>query len=202
MGQKSFAFAALTTNDAFDALGIEGNYSLIKIYGEYGADMNKLTHELEKLSSVPYMMFTNFVSKVAEYKEFNRLVAIFSITLLGMMVFAAVTLLSSQLYIKTRLSLPTYALYRVNGLSLCSVGLTYFLEIIGAYIVGAVLSLPFTYILLRYAIDLSDALIKKFYPITTALHILFFVLLLTALSVIPSAMLLYRRRDNVVMDIL
>ena len=77
MGQKSFAFAALTTNDAFDALGIEGNYSLIKIYGEYGADMNKLTHELEKLSSVPYMMFTNFVSKVAEYRSLIDLLLFF-----------------------------------------------------------------------------------------------------------------------------
>ena len=195
------ACSVITVNSAFDELNIPALYSVISIYTDIHADNELIATELESEGlSLPYMIFENWSSDVQNYKIYNLLIGIFSVTFVCILVAVAFILLLSQFYMKTNLSLSTYALYRINGLPFHSLLLSCFVQVVITYLIGATLSIPITITLLKASMKILN--IKYFLPIDVHAAVIGSVLLILLVSLIPSVILLYKRKNNVVMDVI
>ena len=150
-----------------DELGIPAAYSVVSIYTDIDANNTVIANELQELGlDYPNMTFENWSSDVRTYKVYNLLVSIFSVTFIAILIFVTFTMMLIQLFIKTRLSLSTYTLYRINGLTFGKLIRSLILQLLMVYSVGVVyLALPHrSYIIkllfpLRYPITLDTLIL-------------------------------------------
>jgi hypothetical protein len=193
------AVSVITVNDALDKLNIPALYSVMNIYTDIEADNAIIADELEiEGLSLPYMTFENWSSDVRNYKIYNLLVAIFAITLVVILAVVAFILFLSQFYIKTNLSLPVYSLYRINGLSFNSLLISCFAQVIITYFIGVICSVPITIYLLKKSMKILN--LQYYLSVKTYILIALFVFLILIISLIPSIILLGKRKNNILMD--
>lgn len=194
------AVSVITANDALDKLNIPALYSVISIYTDVNANNDLIAAELESEGlSLPYMTFENWSSDVRNYKIYNLLVSIFAVTLVVILTVVAFVLFLSQFYIKTSLGLPIYALYRINGLNFNSLLLSCFAQVIGTYLIGAVLSIPITTYLLKTSMKILN--LEYYLPANVHAMVIAFVFLILTISLIPSVILLSKRKNNIIIDV-
>ena len=136
-------YSILTTNDAFGQLGIPGDYSFIQVYTKTNTDYDVARDLLYTYAQkVPHMSMEDWQAEVSSYKIYNTLVALFAIILVWILTVASFLLISNQLIMKTRMSLPAYALHRVNGLSYKALISNWMLQVGGCFVFGCILSIP------------------------------------------------------------
>jgi hypothetical protein len=148
---------------------------------------------------LPHMVFENWSSDMESYKIYNLLVAMFAIIFVCILVVVGFILFVSQFFIKTNLSLPTYALYRINGLSLNSILRSWLIQALLMCLVGVALSVPLTIYLMNKFMAMVD--LRNFLSVNAQIAVVLSVFAMVAISAIPSVILLYKRRDNVVCDV-
>lgn len=194
------ACSVLTVNEALDKLEIPASYSVISIYTDVNADNAVIADELRSLGlEYPNMTFENWSSDVRTYKMFNLLVSIFSVTFMAILTVVTFTMLLIQFYIKTRLSLSTYTLYRINGLSFRKLLVSLLLQLFVVFSVGTVLSVPMTWLLIKNSFKVATTITYYFSQYSYLLVVLG-VFVLMVVSFIPSLILLYKRKNNILLD--
>ncbi len=190
----------LTANEALDELGIPAAYSVVSIYTDIDANNTVIANELQELGlDYPNMTFENWSSDVRTYKVYNLLVSIFSVTFIAILIFVTLTMLLIQLFIKTRLSLSTYTLYRINGLTFGKLIRSLILQLLMVYSVGGVLSVPMTWLLIKNGFNILNSITYYFSPLNF-LSVILSVFVLMLVSFIPSLILLYKRKNNILLD--
>lgn len=196
-------FSVLTANDAFDVLGVPAKYSTLSIYTDNKADNEKIAAELSELCvNYPKMTFENWSSDIRSYKIYNMLVGIFAVTFIIILIVSSLILLSSQLYIKTRLSASSYSLFRINGLSFRKLLASLSLQNIVMFIIGAILSYPITQQLIKISMKLYDINSVSIYlPMKNHIIVIVYILLIYIISSIPSVAYLIKQKNNVLKDI-
>ena len=194
------ACSVLTANEALDELGIPAAYSVVSIYTDIDANNTVIANELQELGlDYPNMTFENWSSDVRTYKVYNLLVSIFSVTFIAILIFVTFTMLLIQLFIKTRLSLSTYTLYRINGLTFGKLIRSLLLQLLMVYSVGVVLSAPMTWLLIKNGFNILNSITYYFSPLNF-LSVILSVFVLMLVSFIPSLILLYKRKNNILLD--
>ena len=194
------ACSVLTANEALDELGIPAAYSVISIYTDVGANNTLIAKELQVLGlDYPNMTFENWSSDVRTYKIYNLLVAIFAVTFMVILTVVTFTMLLIQLVIKTRLSLSTYTLYRINGLSFRKLIASLLLQLVAAFSIGAILSVPMTWLIIKKGFNILGA-ITHYFTQSDYLFVVLSVFVLMIVSFIPSLVILYKRKNNILLD--
>ncbi len=194
------ACSVLTANEALDELGIPATYSVVSIYTDIDANNTLIAKELQVLGlDYPNMTFENWSSDVRTYKIYNLLVTIFAVTFMGILTVVTFTMLLIQLVIKTRLSLSTYTLYRINGLSFRKLIASLLLQLVAAFSIGAILSVPMTWLLIKKGFNILGA-ITHYFTQSDYLFVVLSVFLLMIVSFIPSLVILYKRKKNILLD--
>ncbi|MBE6694597.1 MAG: hypothetical protein E7589_07520 [Ruminococcaceae bacterium] len=194
------ACSVLTANEALDELGIPATYSVVSIYTDIDADNTVIANVLQELGlDYPNMTFENWSSDVRTYKVYNLLVSIFSVTFIAILIFVTFTMLLIQLFIKTRLSLSTYTLYRINGLTFGKLIRSLILQLLMVYSVGVVLSVPMTWLLIKNGFNILNSITYYFSPLNF-LSVILSVFVLMLVSFIPSLILLYKRKNNILLE--
>lgn len=194
------ACSLLTANEALDELGIPAAYSVISIYTDVGANNTLIAKELQVLGlDYPNMTFENWSSDVRTYKIYNLLVAIFAVTFMVILTVVTFTMLLIQLVIKTRLSLSTYTLYRINGLSFRKLIASLLLQLVAAFSIGAILSVPMTWLIIKKSFNILGA-ITHYFTQSDYLFVVLSVFVLMIVSFIPSLVILYKRKNNILLD--
>lgn len=194
------ACSVLTANEALDELGIPATYSAVSIYTDVDANNTLIAKELQVLGlDYPNMTFENWSSDVRTYKIYNLLVAIFAVTFMVILTVVTFTMLLIQLVIKTRLSLSTYTLYRINGLSFRKLIASLLLQLVAAFSIGAILSVPMTWLLIKKGFNILGA-ITHYFTQSDYLFVVLSVFVLMIVSFIPSLVILYKRKNNILLD--
>ena len=194
------ACSVLTANEALDELGIPATYSVVSIYTDIDANNTLIAKELQVLGlDYPNMTFENWSSDVRTYKIYNLLVAIFAVTFMVILTVVTFTMLLIQLVIKTRLSLSTYTLYRINGLSFQKLIASLLLQLVAAFSIGAILSVPMTWLIIKKSFNILGAITHCFTQ-SDYLFVVLSVFVLMVVSFIPSLVILYKRKDNIIID--
>lgn len=194
------ACSILTANEALDELGIPAAYSVVSIYTDVDANNTLIAKELQVLGlDYPNMTFENWSSDVRTYKIYNLLVAIFAVTFMTILTVVTFTMLLIQLVIKTRLSLSTYTLYRINGLSFRKLIASLLLQLVAAFSIGAILSVPMTWLIIKKSFNILGA-ITHYFTQSDYLFVVLSVFVLMVVSFIPSLVILYKRKDNILID--
>ena len=194
------ACSVLTANEALDELGIPAAYSVVSIYTDVDANNTLIAKELQVLGlDYPNMTFENWSSDVRTYKIYNLLVAIFAVTFMVILTVVTFTMLLIQLVIKTRLSLSTYTLYRINGLSFRKLIASLLLQLVAAFSIGAILSVPMTWLIIRKGFNILGA-ITHYFTQSDYLFVVLSVFVLMIVSFIPSLVILYKRKNNILLD--
>ena len=194
------ACSVLTANEALDELGIPAAYSVVSIYTDIDANNTVIANELQELGlDYPNMTFENWSSDVRTYKVYNLLVSIFSVTFIAILIFVTFTMLLIQLFIKTRLSLSTYTLYRINGLTFGKLIRSLLMQLLMVYSVGVVLSVPMTWLLIKNGFNILNSITYYFSPLNF-LSVILSVFVLMVVSFIPSLILLYKRKNNILLE--
>lgn len=196
-------FSVLTANDAFDVLGVPAKYSTISIYTDDKADNDNIASELSELCvGYPKMTLENWSSDIKSYKIYNMLVYIFAVTLIVIIVISSLILLSSQMYIKTKLSASSYSLFRINGLSFKKLLSSLCLQNILMFIIGSSISYPFTQQLIKKSMKLySVNRVSIYLPSETHITVISFMLLIFVLSYIPSIICILKQKNNILKEI-
>ena len=196
-------FSVLTANDAFDVLGVPAKYSTISIYTDNKADNDNIASELSELCvGYPKMTLENWSSDIKSYKIYNMLVYIFAVTLIVIIVISSLILLSSQMYIKTKLSASSYSLFRINGLSFKKLLSSLCLQNILMFIIGSSISYPFTQQLIKKSMKLySVNRVSIYLPSETHITVISFMLLIFVLSYIPSIICILKQKNNILKEI-
>jgi len=145
------------------------------------------------------MTFENWSSDVRTYKIYNLLVAIFAVTFMVILTVVTFTMLLIHLVIKTRLSLSTYTLYRINGLSFRKLIASLLLQLVAAFSIGAILSAPMTWLIIKIGFNISST-ITYYFTQSDYLFVVLSVFVLMVVSFIPSLVILYKRKDNIIID--
>lgn len=193
------ACSVLTVNEALDKLEIPASYSVISIYTDVNADNAVIADELRTLGlEYPNMTFENWSSDVRTYKMYNLLVSIFAMTFIAILTVVTFTMLLIQFYIKTRLSLSTYTLYRINGLSFRKLLVSLLLQLFVVFSVGMVLSVPMTWLLIKKSFKIATT-ITYYFSKYNYLSVILSVFVLMVVSFIPSLVLLYKRKNNILL---
>ena len=194
------ACSVLTANEALDELGIPAAYSVVSIYTDVDANNTLIAKELQVLGlDYPNMTFENWSSDVRTYKVYNLLVAIFAVTFMVILTVVTFTMLLIQLVIKTRLSLSTYALYRINGLSFRKLIASLLLQLVVAFSIGATLSVPMTWLVIKKGFNILGT-ITHYFTQSDYLFVVLSVFVLMVVSFIPSLVILYKRKNNILLD--
>ena len=194
------ACSVLTANEALDELGIPAAYSVVSIYTDVGANNTLIAKELQVLGlDYPNMTFENWSSDVRTYKIYNLLVAIFAVTFMVILTVVTFTMLLIQLVIKTRLSLSTYTLYRINGLSFRKLIASLLLQLVAAFSIGAILSVPMTWLIIKKSFNILGA-ITHYFTQSDYLFVVLSVFVLMIVSFIPSLVILYKRKNNILLE--
>ena len=194
------ACSVLTANEALDELGIPAAYSVVSIYTDVGANNTLIAKELQVLGlDYPNMTFENWSSDVRTYKIYNLLVAIFAVTFMVILTVVTFTMLLIQLVIKTKLSLSTYTLYRINGLSFRKLIASLLLQLVAAFSIGAILSVPMTWLIIKKSFNILGA-ITHYFTQSDYLFVVLSVFVLMIVSFIPSLVILYKRKNNILLD--
>ena len=194
------ACSVLTANEVLDELGIPAAYSVVSIYTDVDANNTLIAKELQVLGlDYPNMTFENWSSDVRTYKIYNLLVAIFAVTFMVILTVVTFTMLLIQLVIKTRLSLSTYTLYRVNGLSFRKLIASLLLQLVAAFSIGAILSVPMTWLIIKKSFNILGA-ITHYFTQSDYLFVVLSVFVLMIVSFIPSLVILYKRKNNILLD--
>lgn len=194
------ACSVLTVNEALDKLEIPAGYSVVSIYTDINADNEKIAEELQTLGlSRPNMTFEDRSSDVRTYKILNLLVRIFSVTLITIMAVITLAVLTMLLFTKTRLSLPDFLLYRMNGLSFLKLIRFLTLQLLVFYAIGAALSYPLTILLIGKSFHVVGP-VSYWFSNGDFLTVATAVLGITCVSFIPSFIILRRRKDNVIIE--
>lgn len=194
------ACSVLTANEALDELGIPATYSVVSIYTDIDANNTLIAKELQVLGlDYPNMTFENWSSDVRTYKIYNLLVAIFAVTFMVILTVVTFTMLLIQLVIKTRLSLSTYTLYRINGLSFRKLIASLLLQLVAAFSIGAILSVPMTWLIIKKSFNILGA-ITHYFTQSDYLFVVISVFVLMIVSFIPSLVILYKRKNNILLD--
>ena len=111
-------FRFLTSNQAFDALGMERTYDRVRVYGEAGADPVQLEETLLRFASAhPDMSFDNRYSRMVEYRQYFWMLSILAGTLSVLAVFMGLVMLGSQLLLQVTENRKWYGLYQVAGVT-------------------------------------------------------------------------------------
>lgn len=194
------ACSVLTANEALDELEIPAAYSVVSIYTDVDANNTLIAKELQVLGlDYPNMTFENWSSDVRTYKIYNLLVAIFAVTFMVILTVVTFTMLLIQLVIKTRLSLSTYTLYRINGLSFRKLIASLLLQLVAAFTIGTILSAPMTWLIIKIGFNISST-ITYYFTQSDYLFVVLSVFVLMVVSFIPSLVILYKRKDNILID--
>ena len=193
------SFSFLTTNDAFETLGVPTKYSTLSIYTDNNADNAKIAEDISELClKYPKMTFENWSSDIESYKIYNMLVRLFTVTFIVILIISSLALLSSQLYIKTMMSSSSYSLYRLNGLSFGMLFRSLWLQNIIIYVIGAVISYPITKLLIKISMQISDLKSVSIYlPNKAQIIVILSVLLILVVSYIPSMICIFKQKDNI-----
>ncbi len=194
------ACSVLTANEALNELGIPATYSVISIYTDVDANNTLIAKELQVLGlDYPNMIFENWSSDVRTYKIYNLLVAIFAVTFMVILTVVTFTMLMIQFVIKTRFSLSTYTLYRINGLSFRKLIASLLLQLVAAFSIGAILSVPMTWLIIKKGFNILGT-ITHYFTQSDYLLVVLSVFVLMVVSFIPSFVILYKRKDNIIID--
>ena len=194
------ACSVLTANEALDELGIPAAYSVVSIYTDVDANNTLIAKELQVLGlDYPNMTFENWSSDVRTYKVYNLLVAIFAVTFMVILTVVTFTMLLIQLVIKTRLSLSTYTLYRINGLSFRKLIASLLLQLVAAFSIGAILSVPMTWLIIKKSFNILGA-ITHYFTQSDYLFVVLSVFVLMIVSFIPSLVILCKRKNNILLE--
>lgn len=194
------ACSVLTANEALDELGIPATYSVVSIYTDVDANNTLIAKELQVLGlDYPNMTFENWSSDVRTYKIYNLLVAIFAVTFMVILTVVTFTMLLIQFVIKTRLSLSTYTLYRINGLSFRKLIASLLLQLVAVFTIGTILSAPMTWLIIKKSFNILGA-ITHYFTQSDYLFVVLSVFVLMVVSFIPSLVILYKRKDNILID--
>ena len=194
------ACSVLTANEVLDELGIPAAYSVVSIYTDVGANNTLIAKELQVLGlDYPNMTFENWSSDVRTYKIYNLLVAIFAVTFMVILTVVTFTMLLIQLVIKTKLSLSTYTLYRINGLSFRKLIASLLLQLVAAFSIGAILSVPMTWLIIKKSFNILGA-ITHYFTQSDYLFVVLSVFVLMIVSFIPSLVILYKRKNNILLE--
>ena len=194
------ACSVLTANEVLDELGIPAAYSVVSIYTDVDANNTLIAKELQVLGlDYPNMTFENWSSDVRTYKIYNLLVAIFAVTFMVILTVVTFTMLLIQLVIKTRLSLSTYTLYRINGLSFRKLIASLLLQLVAAFSIGAILSVPMTWLIIKKGFNILGT-ITHYFTQSDYLFVVLSLFVLMVVSFIPSLVILYKRKDNIIID--
>ena len=130
------------------------------------------------------------------------LVYIFAVTLIVIIVISSLILLSSQMYIKTKLSASSYSLFRINGLSFKKLLSSLCLQNILMFIIGSSISYPFTQQLIKKSMKLySVNRVSIYLPSETHITVISFMLLIFVLSYIPSIICILKQKNNILKEI-
>lgn len=194
------ACSVLTANEALDELGIPTTYSVVSIYTDVDANNTLIAKELQVLGlDFPNMTFENWSSDVRTYKIYNLLVTIFAVTFMVILTVVTFTMLLIQFVIKTRLSLSTYTLYRINGLSFRKLIASLLLQLVAAFSIGAILSVPMTWLIIKKSFNILGAM-TYYFTQSDYLFVVLSVFVLMVVSFIPSLVILYKQKNNIFLD--
>lgn len=194
------ACSILTANEALDELDIPARYSVVSIFTDTDADNEKIAEELQTLGlSLPNMTLENRSSDVRTYKILNLLVAIFSVTLITIIVVITFAVLTILQLTKTRLNLPTFRLYRVNGLGFRKLIRILALQLLTFYVAGVSLSYPLAFLLIRTSFHVVGAA-SYYFSNMDFLSVGAAVLGISCVSFVPSFIILLKRKDNVILE--
>lgn len=145
------------------------------------------------------MTFENWSSDVRTYKIYNLLVLFFALTLMFILAVVTLTMLLIQFYFKTKLSLSTYTLYRINGLSFRKLIVSLLLQLFIVFSIGTVLSVPMSWLLIKNSFMIATSVTYYFSQFNYLLVILSVFMLITV-SFIPSLVFLFKRKNNILLD--
>jgi hypothetical protein len=147
--------AVLTTNEAFDVLGIPGNYSAVSIYTKPEFSDNDLINHFSEISAkVPAMEFQNWITDTKTYKIYNILIAVYVTLLLSILAVTTFVIIASGLYNITRFSIKTYSLLRINGLQFNKIVRLQFIQLTAVILIGIIIGIPVSVLtILHFGID-------------------------------------------------
>ena len=111
-------FRFLTSNQAFDVLGMERTYDRVRVYGEAGADPVQMEETMLRFAAAhPDMSFDNRYSRMVEYRQYFWMLSILAGTLSVLAVFMGLVMLGSQLLLQVTENRKWYGLYQVAGVT-------------------------------------------------------------------------------------
>jgi ABC-type lipoprotein release transport system permease subunit len=189
----------LTTNDAFDILGIPGNYSTVSIYTNPDFSDNVLINHFSEISSeVPSMEFQNWISDTKTYKIYNILIAVYVTLLLSILTVTTFVIIASGLYNTTRFSIRTYALLRINGLQFNQIVKLLFIQSTAVTLIGIIIGIPVSVLtIMLFGINQSFNAFKEFmyfFPLENYFLISLSIAAIGIIAAIPSIVYLQKNK--------
>ena len=183
-------FRFLTSNQAFDALGMERTYDRVRVYGEAGADPVQLEETLLRFASAhPDMSFDNRYSRMVEYRQYFWMLSILTGTLSALAVLMGLVMLGSQLLLQVTENRKRYGLYQVAGVTRRRLMLRTAAPVEAACALAWLASLFLGRWLAEYFWGLGDAYLAQ----THGLALLPAALILAGLAMIPAGRFLCRQ---------
>jgi len=194
--------AFLTTNEAFDVLDIQANYSIVSVYANSNYSENDLTNRFAEFSAqVPTMEFQNWITDTKTYKIFNLMITIYVSILLAILAFTTLIVITSQLFNLTQFSIKIYTLLRLNGLKFCTIIRLIFIQSGFAIFIGGIIGIPVSFLLIRYFgieqdLDVINEILYYF-PIKYFLYVFALLSFIGLLAIIPSLIILSKNKNNI-----
>lgn len=196
------ALTFLTVNEAFEALDITALYSIVSVYTKPNYSDNELTNRYVELSAqVPSMQFQNWIIDTKTYKVFNLMISVYVFVLIVILLLTTFAILSSQQLNLTRFSFKTYSLFRLNGMKLNQIVMSSFTHSNVAVLIGTLIGIPISVFIIIFfgigkALDSFDTFLYYF-PLETFIYILISIVIIWAISIVPSVIELHKNSDNI-----
>ncbi len=197
----SDVYRFLTLNEAFDSLGLNDTYNRFRIYTTPDSDAEAMSQKMAlHQAQFPYMLLVDKQAELTNYKRLNSMVDIFTISLIALVMLLTTVSLTSQFLTKTKLNMKKYALLRINGLSINRLIQSWLIQLLCLFLVGMIISLPISIFLICGWFDIEFSLIFDIVPLGKVLFLIASLAALTGISIIPSIVLIKRRRQNFLQD--
>ncbi len=195
-------FIILTVEEGLASLGLDATYSVASIYAEDEEKTGAVIYEY--FEQEKHMILEDWAAEMREYKTYQFFQYSFILMFLIVLIGTVFVIFTSQLLIKTKLSMDRYVLFRINGVTyrkIIGIVMGQFVFVIMAgsaigYLIARVLMRAIT-IKNGYSVfmTLKEA-IESYMPPVYYTYI-FGGLLLMVIALLPSIMFLRKHKDNV-----
>ncbi|MEA4889736.1 MAG: ABC transporter permease [Clostridiaceae bacterium] len=205
-GSFGKAFSVLTLDEALSIYGLDATYSNVSVYSKQGYSSEDISQAISSLSNqVPNMVFEDFQKEVQTYKIYKLMIDIYVSSLMIVLAFTALIIMSSQLLAKTKLKMKNFALLRICGLNFWRIVRLNIFQISIVVALGSILGIPVSLLLFwKFGTYTKFDVLQQimfYFPLNNFSYTFAGIVILVVLSVIPSMVYLLMHKTDVLFDI-